>query len=176
MKRKSLKSGFLTLALAIVLIAVVHYLGVGGFDPLEGRARVSDGDSFRLAERRVRLIGLDAPELAQVCTAEGREVPCGTMARNALRALIAHRVLTCEPEGEDRYGRLLARCFLGDKDIGAEIVRSGWAVADGDYAWAEAQARGEGAGIWSMQFTEPSEWRLERNGETYGGFWSWFRD
>lgn len=176
MRRKSLKSGLLTLALAVVLIASVHVLNAVRFEPLSGRVRVSDGDSFRLSDRRIRLIGLDAPELAQVCTLDGRDVPCGAMARDALRDLVAGRVLSCAPEGEDRYGRLLARCYFGDDDVGAAMVRSGWAVSTGDYGRGEADARAEGAGIWSMQFTDPSEWRAEQSAESYGGFWSWFRD
>ena len=171
-----MKSGLLTVLLALALIAALRYLPGDWAATLEGRPRIVDGDSLVLRDRRLRLVGLDAPELAQTCTKNGNEVPCGEMARDRLRQIVGSRAVLCETEGRDRYSRLLATCYAGDKDIGAEIVRSGWAVADGDYAWAEAQARAESAGIWSMQFTEPSAWRAERNGETYGGFWSWFRD
>lgn len=178
MRRNSLKSGLLTLLLAFVLIAAVRLLDTGRSEQLKGEPRVSDGDSFWLSDRRIRLIGLDAPELAQSCRLDGREQPCGTMARDALREIVAGGDLTCEPEGEDRYGRLLARCYLGDDDIGAEMVRSGWAVSTGDYGRSEAAARAAGVGIWSMEFAEPSDWRAGhgRDGETRGGFWSWFRD
>ena len=51
-------------------------------DPLpprfSGAAIAADGDSLRLGTDRIRLVGIDAPELTQVCwDASGAEWPCG---------------------------------------------------------------------------------------------------
>ena len=177
MRRKSLKSGLLTVILVITLILGVRIFDATRFDMLQGRPMIIDGDSLVLAGRRVRLLGLDAPELAQMCQAGGSDKACGTMARRALREIIGGQVVHCEIDGEDRYERLLARCFLGGGDIGDMLVGAGWAVATDDYALSEADARAAGAGIWSMQFMEPADWReLNAGVESSGGIRSWLRD
>ncbi len=141
---------------------------------LEGRPKIIDGDSLLVAGRRIRLLGLDAPELAQTCRGGGGELTCGTMARQALREIVGGRVVRCQIEGEDRYERLLARCYLADDDIGEMLVGAGWAIATDDYARAQVDARAAGTGIWSMQFVEPAEWReLHAEAGRTGNFWSW---
>jgi endonuclease YncB( thermonuclease family) len=79
-----------------------------------GTARIIDGDSLEIASMRVRLFGIDAPELAQHCTAaDGRDYPCGREARERLAAAIAGRAVSCRREGRDRFRRILARCLAG---------------------------------------------------------------
>jgi endonuclease YncB( thermonuclease family) len=50
---------------------------------VEGRARVVDGDTLEVGGRKVRLFGIDAPELDQTCDAEGQLWACGAEARAA---------------------------------------------------------------------------------------------
>jgi endonuclease YncB( thermonuclease family) len=53
----------------------------------------------------------------------------GTAATATLRALIAGNRLHCDVLDIDRYGRLVAQCFLPDgRDIAAEMIRSGVAT------------------------------------------------
>ena len=48
---------------------------------LIGRATVTDGDTLTVAQQRIRLWGIDAPESAQQCTARnGQAWPCGRRA------------------------------------------------------------------------------------------------
>ena len=125
--------------------------------PVAGNARVSDGDSFRLGEDRVRLLGLDAPELAQQCdTAEGAKWACGRSARNRMAALLASGPLACRPESKDQYGRLLARCTLKGRDLGAIMVGEGLAIS---YGAEESAAREQRLGIWAGGFDTPRDWR-----------------
>jgi endonuclease YncB( thermonuclease family) len=159
---------FLDLCLALAIIAAValaaarmqHFAGTD----ISGAMRVIDGDSLALAQRRLRLKGIDAPELQQRCRKAGMEYDCGAEAASFLRALIGGKTVTCRGEGIDRYGRDLVRCSAGGVELNQMMVRSGHAVAFGDYAWAEAEARSEQAGLWSGEFEQPKQWRSVHGG------------
>jgi endonuclease YncB( thermonuclease family) len=141
----------------------------------DGRLRVADGDSLELDGVRIRLLGVDAPELAQSCRLGGEPHPCGREAREHLLHLIAARPVTCSSTDTDRYGRRLGRCRAGETDLNAEMVRSGWAVAYGAYAREEADARAHGRGLWSGDFVWPEEFRRQaRERRDRGWFEEWF--
>jgi endonuclease YncB( thermonuclease family) len=143
-------------------------------DRHEGRLRVADGDSLELDGVRLRLEGIDAPELDQSCSLLGAAHPCGREAREHLLHLIAGRPVTCVSRDLDRYGRHLGRCRAGDTDLNAEMVRTGWAVAYGAYDRQEAEARAHGRGLWSGDFTWPQEFRREkRERRDIGWFERW---
>ena len=128
--------------------------------PVSGLARASDGDSFRLGDDRIRLLGLDAPELAQDCTADsGQAWPCGRAARARMAELLAAGPADCRPEEVDQYGRLLATCSINGRDIGATMVAEGLAVSSGRYWTEEEAARNARLGIWSGDFAAPRTWR-----------------
>lgn len=138
--------------------AVIHRLGPAR--TLAGHAVAIDGDSLRLAGEELRLEGLDALEYRQSCRRrEGGEVACGRMARSALARLIASGELRCTVGRADRYGRGLARCVAGETDVNAAMVREGHAVAFGDYAREERQAKASQRGIWAYDFEAPADWR-----------------
>ena len=63
----------------------------------------------------------------------------------------------------DRYGRLIAICFVGGKNLNAMMVNEGWALAYRDYSNKyvpqENAAREARRGIWAMEFVPPWEWR-----------------
>ena len=125
---------------------------------LEGAARVVDGDTVDLGGRRLRLAGLDAPELAQTCERAGQVYRCGEAARDALRDL-ARAGLTCRTASRDKYGRDLATCEAAGRDVGAVLVSRGLALAFGRYEPEEREARLRSAGVWAGRFERPSEWR-----------------
>jgi len=128
--------------------------------PVSGQARASDGDSFRLGDDRIRLLGLDAPELTQGCTdAAGRNWPCGRVARDRMAALLASGPADCRPEDLDQYGRLLATCSVAGRDLGGALVGEGLAVSAGRYWVEEAAARRGRLGIWAGDFDAPRDWR-----------------
>jgi endonuclease YncB( thermonuclease family) len=142
-------------------------------EPLVGRAAVVDGDTLRLGATRIRLLGLDAPELDQTCTdASGSDWACGRQARAFVAGLLDQSPVTCLPAGHDRYRRVLAHCRIGDTDLGGAIVAAGWAVAEVEYAAASAAARAAGRGIWASRFESPADWR-RTHGE--GSLWDWLR-
>lgn len=150
-----------TLLLAALLVAGARMPWRDWF-PLEtiaGAARIVDGDSLFVEGREVRLAGIDAPELAQECRRDGREWPCGRVARQELAMSIRGNPLVCRVRELDRYGRALARCEAGGEDIGRAMVRSGFALAYGAYDAEEADARAAGRGIWAGSFERPAAWR-----------------
>jgi endonuclease YncB( thermonuclease family) len=110
------------------------------------RIRVIDGDTIDLAGRRVRLFGIDAPESKQRCVdGTGIVYLCGQAAAKALRGIVLGRSLSCEPRDIDRYGRVVAICWIGETNINEQMVRDGWALAyrrfSRDYVAAEDEAR-----------------------------------
>lgn len=151
--------------LALILLFGGAYLAAR-LDPLpprlSGTAVAADGDSLRLRGDRVRLLGIDAPELDQVCwDADGAEWQCGRAARQRLAGLVGSARTICQPDGTDRYGRTLATCTAGGRDVAAVLVAEGLAVASGGYEREEAVARSARLGIWRGRFVEPRRWRAE---------------
>jgi len=64
---------------------------------------------------------------------------------------------------KDRYRRIVGRCVANGKDVGAELVRRGFALAyrkySTDYISEETYARANKLGMWDGQFVPPWEWR-----------------
>lgn len=126
---------------------------------LNGSAYVIDGDTLSIDKRRIRMQGIDAPELRQTCETNGQAYACGNLSRNALLQKIEHQPVRCMTSGHDQYGRDLARCFRGDIDLNGWMVEQGFAVSYYDYRTEEARARAARRGIWSGTFDNPQDWR-----------------
>lgn len=131
---------------------------------LSGAAVVNDGDSLTIGGERVRLRGIDAPELDQICRVGQGDYPCGRRSRAALAELIGGRTVTCTGWERDRYGRLLAECRAGGTDLNRSQVEAGWAVAYGSHRDAEAEARQASRGLWAGDFQRPRDWRVQHGG------------
>jgi endonuclease YncB( thermonuclease family) len=166
---------------ALMAFGVVALVAIGAAvfrpaaAPISGRADVIDGDTLRIGAVRVRLTGLDAPEIDQTCTdASGRDWGCGREAKAYLADLADKRLISCRPSGRDRYGRTLAKCAADAADLGAAIVTAGWAVIDFDYVAEQADAQLSKRGIWSGAFVAPAEWR-RTHGSDQTGLWEWIR-
>lgn len=125
----------------------------------QGIAIVNDGDSITLGGKRIRLLGIDAPEYTQTCQRDGAGYACGRQAREALVQLIGKRPVSCSGTRHDRYGRFLGTCMAGNVDLNRAQVAAGWAVAYGGYESEEAAARTAKAGIWAGTFDRPQDWR-----------------
>lgn len=89
-----------------------------------GDIRITDGDTFRVREERIRIENIDTPEMP------GR-ARCPAEAQLALRAkarlgqLLAAGDIRLARSGEDRYGRTLARVSVNGVDVGDQLVREG---------------------------------------------------
>ena len=136
-------------------------------EPIAGPAAIVDGDTIRVGDTRVRLHGIDAPEASQRCNAAvGGTWACGTEATRALRSAIGAHDVSCQPVTVDRYRRTVARCFVGDIDLQAELVRQGlaWAFVrySHDYVSIEAEARAAHRGIWQADTQTAWDYRATR--------------
>ena len=153
--------------LAAVFMILVQIIGAASAD-VAGVPTVTDGDSLRFGDARVRLFGIDAPESKQTCERDGVMWLCGQEAVKSLRELVAGQSVVCDERNKDRYGRIVAVCVLPDgRDIGTVMVLSGLALdyaqySNGMYKAAENEAREAGRGMWSGYFVKPWEWRRKK--------------
>lgn len=115
---------------------------------LVGEPRVIDGDTLAFKDAKVRLWGIDAPEMNE---REGRET------RNALIVMIGRDEVACDDMGGRTHGRIVARCFtirrhggtiLRGHDLGLLLVSAGRALdcprfSQGFYRMVEAKGARE---------------------------------
>ncbi len=86
-------------------------------------ACVIDGDTFRYKGRRIRMIGIDAPELFPArCAAERQK---GEAARTALRDLLNTGAFMMTGDARDKYGRELRTITRNGKDLGMVLADKG---------------------------------------------------
>lgn len=130
---------------------------------LQGRVvAIHDGDTLTVLtaakeQVKVRLEGIDAPELKQ---------DFGSRARQELSSLVFNKQVTVKVTGHDRYQRTLGRIFYGDLDVNLELVKRGMAWRFDQYskepALGEAQTAAKRAkrGLWAGgNPIPPWEWR-----------------
>jgi endonuclease YncB( thermonuclease family) len=141
-------------------------IGSTALADLGGPARIVDGDTLEIAGQRVRLLGVDAPELDQLCQRAGHEYHCGEIARATLWDLIGGLDVSCAPEGASPapHGVILATCSAGGISLNEGMVRSGWALADPQsaadrYLAIQADAEQARRGLWRGEFEPPWQWR-----------------
>lgn len=122
--------------------------------------RVVDGDTIVLVDRdeRVRLIGANTPETVKP---NWPVEPWGPEASAFTKEFLASGEVRLEFDGDrrDKYGRLLALVWVGDRMLNEELIRAGLARAEVRYHYsaamkarfrhAEAEARTARRGIWS---------------------------
>ena len=152
---------------AILIVAsLLMSLGISSSPSLAeitGRASVVDGDTIEIRHERIRLFGIDAPEGKQRCYIKGKSWRCGQHSAFALADLIGRAWVRCIEKDRDRYGRIVAVCFLGQKNVNAWMVREGWAVAyrhfSRDYIAEERESSAAKRGLWQGEFIMPWDWR-----------------
>jgi endonuclease YncB( thermonuclease family) len=124
---------------------------------------IYDGDTLTVGcdqgRLKVRVWGIDAPEKGQK--------PWGDDARNFLSHLISGKAIQVQVVDKDRYGRVVARLFLGEQDIGLSMIDKGKAIVYEQYnnsrTYRETQviAQNQKRGIWSEPGAQqdPAGWR-----------------
>ena len=141
---------------------------------ISGQARVIDGDSIEINNKKIRFFGIDAPELKQECLKDSISYFCGKVSKQNLEKYIQGKEIYCAYTKLDRYKRILGVCkiscfFWGDDSdchkfsLNKYMVRSGNAVAYKRYSKKylndEEWAKKNKLGIWVGEFENPEEWR-----------------
>lgn len=106
----------------------------------------TDGDSLRCGKERIRLLGIDAPEMAGHCRKGRACVPGDPIrSRDNLRAAIKGKQLRIERLHMDRYGRTIAIVYAGTVNLSCAQLQSGYAIykPTWDKRRAVAQACGD---------------------------------
>lgn len=90
---------------------------------------IVDGDTLRCDSVRIRLLGIDAPERPGHCRPGRRCTPGDPFASTAnLERIVSAGPLTCRADGEDSYGRTLARCEAAGVDLSCAQLAGGFAI------------------------------------------------
>ncbi len=131
-----------------------------------GVIRVVDADTFWVDDVKVRLHGIDAPERAQTCRLKNGSIwACGTWATEQARDLYQGKSAVCQRTDTDRYGRMVARCAVEGRDVGADLVYAGIARAfrkySAEYINLEKQALFSARGTWRATMQNPADFRAE---------------
>jgi endonuclease YncB( thermonuclease family) len=138
---------------------------------ITGPAKVREGDQIQIGASKIRLGGIDAPAVDQLCLNNtGERWTCGVAARDELIKHTDGKDWTCHVrQAADRRGRVVARCEVNGEDVQKWMVKNGWALSyarvSHDYDADEAAAREAKAGMWQGAFIAPWDWRV-RNKKT----------
>ena len=140
-----------------------------------GHARVIDGDTVHIGNFKIRLEGIDAPEIKQICKKPYLKVSnfigftfnknynCGLVSKKKLIDKIDNSKIKCISSSKDRYKRFLATCFKDKVNLNKWMVRNGNAVAykrySKDYVRDEEYAKENKLGMWEGSFIMPEKWR-----------------
>lgn len=138
-------------------------LGLAATVAWSGRVtHVTDGDTLWVQPlnggtvRKIRMDGIDAPEICQVY---------GVAAREALMARVQGQAVRVLGRRKDDHGRLLARIHFQGEDVGGWMVLAGhaWSYRSlrdaGFYAAQETLAREHGRGLWQGRAMSPKTFR-----------------
>ncbi|MBZ9772611.1 thermonuclease family protein [Mesorhizobium sp. CO1-1-8] len=145
-----------------------------------GRVAVIDGNTlwFSRAAMKVRLAGIDVCALPQWAFDPKRyekspvlkPVPCGALAKAWLKRTTGDQEISCMPAKIDSDGAFIGYCFARGRDIGAEMIRFGWARVGypslPSYASWQRHAMAARSGMWAAYVLDMGEWRAKAIDQT----------
>ena len=160
---------FLIIILTCLLNKTLNALEISGIP------KVIDGDTVHIDNKKIRLEGIDAPEIRQQCKKPflkisalivlsfNKNYSCGLTAKIELANKINNSKIKCITSSKDRYKRFLATCFKDKINLNKWMVRNGYAVAykkySKDYLRDEEYAKENKLGVWEGSFIMPEKWR-----------------
>lgn len=104
----------------VVVVEQTAQIKIVEVQELRGRAWVIDGDTIDIGGTRIRLSGIDAPEM---------DHPYGKNAKWTLVNLCKGQEVRAVFDGDLSHERTVATCYLPDgRDLSAEMVKAGMAI------------------------------------------------
>ena len=145
----------------ILLLILTSKISAG---EISGVPIITDGDTIKIFNKRIRFHGIDTPEQKQICFKNSKEYSCGKEATTALIQKIDGKKVLCKVQDKlDKYKRYIGVCFAGKINLNKWMVRNGYAVAyrrySIDYIEDENYAKRNKLGLWSGSFIHPEKWR-----------------
>ena len=124
-----------------------------------GIPNIIDGDTIHINKNKIRLHGIDAPEIKQKCILNDKEWYCGKQSRIELKKLINNEIVECIVNNIDIYNRYIAICYVKKNNLNQLMVKKGWAIAykhySSQYIIEEKYAQENKLGIWAGKFVDP---------------------
>ena len=147
----------------IIILSLFFYQKIYAAE-LSGVPIITDGDTIKIINKRIRLHGIDTPEKKQICIKNTKEYSCGKEATDALAKKINGNQVVCKVQDRlDRYKRYIGVCFVGEVNLNKWMVRNGYAIAyrrySKDYIEDEDYAKKNKLGLWAGNFIYPEKWR-----------------
>ncbi|NPB05417.1 MAG: thermonuclease family protein [Aquificae bacterium] len=131
--------------------------------------RVSDGDTLVVETEdgqqvKIRVVGIDTPEKFVTAKLKKDAAECGVSpelmsllgkeaSKHAHEYLEPGKTVLVVPEGQGKYGRLIARIVVDGKDYGLQMIKEGYSCvyeqsAPPEYKEALEEAKKNRAGLW----------------------------
>lgn len=131
---------------------------------LSGYATVIDGDTVVVSGKKIRMLGVDAPEKNQPCKLAGKAWYAGRDATAWLKSQAEGRVIYCSGDGRpDKYKRKLMTCFRDGLNLNAAVIANGWGYAYRRYSLRyvpeEEAAKSQKLGVWRGHCQFPEHYR-----------------
>ncbi len=140
-----------------------------------GIPKIIDGDTVHINNKKIRLEGIDAPEIKQQCKKPfikisaligfqfSKSYSCGIISKKKLMDKVDNSKIRCISSSRDKYKRYLATCYKEKINLNKWMVRNGHAVAykrySKDYVRDEDFANENKLGLWEGSFMMPEKWR-----------------
>jgi endonuclease YncB( thermonuclease family) len=97
---------------------------------------------IRFGQRQLQLAGVMPTPVDKICSsAEGKQWPCGTLAKTNFRLFLRLRTVNCDLDSAEWTGTATAACKIGGQDLSEWLIENGWAEAAEGSAFAEAGAK-----------------------------------
>ena len=161
--------------ISLILIITFAFIQTLHGTEIYGVPKIIDGDTVHINSKKIRLEGIDAPEIKQQCKKPSLKISaviglqinknysCGVIAKIKLTDKINNSKIKCISSSKDRYNRFLATCYKNRINLNKWMVRKGYAVAykrySKDYVRDEEYAKKNKLGFWEGTFIMPEKWR-----------------
>ena len=137
---------------------------------ISGKAKIIDGDTLKINNKKIRFSGIDAPESyffgkKQLCVLNNINILCGKLSKEKLIEKIGNQVVDCKIEkNKDQYSRLIGECFIKNESLSVFMVKNGYAFdypkySKGKFRKQQIYAKKFSLGLWQMQVEYPWIWR-----------------